>query len=134
MFEPAFSVMAMERATDEDRDRIRQAFGRLERSARTGSPTADDDIAFHLAILQTTRNPLVIRIGETIFQLFRPSISVSMKHIVSRAVQDHRRIFEAFCSGDPARLRLAVFQSYDGWKESLNREKGWVAPPSGARA
>jgi len=134
MFEPAFSVMAMERATDDDRDRIRQALGGLERSARTGSPTADDDIAFHLAILQTTRNPLVIRIGETIFQLFRPSISVSMKHIVSRAVQDHRRIFEAFCSSDPARLRLAVFQSYDGWKESLNREKGWVAPPSGARA
>jgi len=134
MFEPAFAVMAMERATDEDRDRIRQALGRLERSARAGSPTADDDIAFHLAILQTTRNPLVIRIGETIFQLFRPSISVSMKHIASRAVQDHRRIFDAFCSGDPARLREAVFKSYDGWKESLNREKRWGAPPSGARA
>jgi GntR family transcriptional repressor for pyruvate dehydrogenase complex len=133
MFEPAFSVMAMERATDEDRDRIRQALGRLERSVRSGSPAVDDDIAFHLAILQATRNPLVTRIGETIFQLFRPSISVSMKHIASRAVQDHRRIFEAFCSGDPARLRLAVFQSYDGWKESLHREKQRVAPPSGAR-
>ena len=57
-----------------------------------------------------------------------------MKHIAFRAVQDHRRIFEAFCSGDPARLCLAAFKSYDGWKESLNREKGWVAPPSGARA
>ena len=134
MFEPAFSVMAMERATDEDRNRIRKALGRLERSVRAGSPTADDDIAFHLAILQTTRNPLVIRIGETIFQLFRPSISVSMKHIASRAVQDHRRIFEAFCSGDPVRLRVAVFKSYDGWKESLNREKGCVVPPPGEGA
>lgn len=133
MFEPAFSVMAMERATDKDRDRVRQALERLERSVRSGSPAADDDIAFHLAILQATRNPLVTRIGETIFQLFTPSINVSMKHIASRAVQDHRRIFETFCSGDPARLRSAAFRSYDGWTESLHREKKGAAPPSGER-
>jgi GntR family transcriptional regulator, transcriptional repressor for pyruvate dehydrogenase complex len=124
MFEPAFAVMAMERATDDDRDRIRHAMERLERSVQSGSPVAEEDIAFHLAMLQATKNPLVTRIGETIFQLFQASISVSMTHIADRAVQDHRRIFEAFCSRDPDRLRAAVLQSYDGWKESLYREKG----------
>lgn len=121
MFEPAFSVMAMERATAEDHERIRRAMERLERSVRSGTPGADDDIAFHLAILKATKNPLVIRIGETIFQLFKPSISVSMQHIARRAVQDHRRIFDAFRSGDAAQLRAAVVKSYDGWKESLYR-------------
>jgi GntR family transcriptional repressor for pyruvate dehydrogenase complex len=123
MFEPAFSVMAMERATDEDRERIREAMERLERSVQSGSPVAEEDIAFHLAILKATKNPLVTRIGETIFQLFQPSINVSMTHIAARAVQDHRRIFEALCSGDPARLRAAVLKSYDGWKESLYKRQ-----------
>jgi len=78
-------------------------------------------MSLHLAILKATKNPLVIRIGETIFQLFKPSISVSMQYIAPRAVQDHRRIFDAFRSGDPAQLRAAVVKSYDGWKESLYR-------------
>jgi GntR family transcriptional repressor for pyruvate dehydrogenase complex len=121
MFEPAYSVMAMERATADDHEHIRSAMERLERSVRAGRPTADEDIAFHLAILRATKNPLVIRIGETIFQLFQPSISVSMRHIAPRAVEDHRRIFDAFRSGDAGRLRTAVLKSYDGWKESLYR-------------
>ena len=121
MFEPAYAVMAMERATAEDQERIRRAMERLERAVQSGTPAAEDDIAFHLAILKATKNPLVIRIGETIFQLFKPSISVSMQHIAPRAVQDHRRIFDAFRSGDAAQLRTAVLKSYDGWKESLLR-------------
>src|SRR5512136_630195 len=132
MFEPAAAVMAMERATEEDREDIQRAMERLERAVAVGNPTVDDDIAFHVAILNATKNPLVIRIGETIFQLFKPSISVSMQHIANRAVQDHRRIFDAFRSGNAAQLRTAVLQSYDGWKESLYRvREGTGRPPLG---
>jgi GntR family transcriptional regulator, transcriptional repressor for pyruvate dehydrogenase complex len=121
MFEPAFTVMAMRRATDEDLARIGKALERLEASVRSRTQVAEDDLAFHLAILRATGNRLVVRIGETIFQLFEPSISISMQHIPERAVQDHRRIYEALCARDEARLREAVLQSYDGWKESLHR-------------
>jgi len=122
MFEPAFVVMAAQRATGEDLDRIRNAMERLESSVQAGTQVPEDDIAFHLAILQATKNPLVIRIGETIFQLFKPSISISMKNIPERAIKDHRRIFEAFYSKDEALLREAVLISYEGWKESLYRK------------
>jgi GntR family transcriptional repressor for pyruvate dehydrogenase complex len=121
MFEPAFTVMAMRRATDEDLARIGKALERLEASVRSRTQVAEDDLAFHLAILRATGNRLVVRIGETIFQLFEPSISISMQHIPERAVQDHRRIYEALCARDEVRLREAVLQSYDGWKESLHR-------------
>lgn len=121
MFEPAFAVMAMQRATDEDLAQIAKALERLEASVRSGTQVAEDDLAFHLAILRATGNRLVVRIGETIFQLFEPSISISMQHIPERAVEDHRRIYEALCARDEARLREAVLQSYDGWKESLHR-------------
>jgi GntR family transcriptional regulator, transcriptional repressor for pyruvate dehydrogenase complex len=126
MFEPAFSVMAMRRATEEDRARIRTAVEGLESSVRAGTQAAEKDIAFHLAILHATKNPLVIRIGETLFQLFKPSIAVSMQQIPERAILDHRRVFEAFLSGDETRLREAVVQSYEGWKVSL------FAKPAGA--
>lgn len=132
MFEPAFCLMAMERATDEDRARIRGAVERLEAAVAAGSPTAADDLAFHLAILQATRNPLVIRIGETIFQLFTPSIDISMRHIAERAVRDHRRILEAFCARDGERLRGAVLESYAGWRESLSRAPAGGEAPGGA--
>jgi GntR family transcriptional repressor for pyruvate dehydrogenase complex len=122
MFEPAFSVMAMERATEEDRERIKKTLEEFEVSIKAGKQVTEDDIAFHLAILHTTRNPLVIKIGETIFQLFKPSISISMKNISEIALKDHKRIFEAFCKKDEAKLRKAILKSYEGWKRSLYRK------------
>jgi GntR family transcriptional repressor for pyruvate dehydrogenase complex len=122
MFEPAYSVMAMERATEEDIARIRKTLEKFEDSIKAGTQVAEDDIAFHLAILRTTRNPLVIKIGETIFQLFKSSISISMKNIPGIALKDHKRIFEAFCKKDEVRLRKAILKSYEGWKRSLYRK------------
>ena len=122
MFEPAFSVMAMERATEEDIGKIRKRLEEFEASIRSGTQVAEDDIAFHLAILHATKNPLVIKIGETIFQLFKSSISVSMKNIPQIALKDHKRIFEAFCGRDEAKLRKAILKGYEGWKRSLYRK------------
>ena len=124
MFEPAYSVMAMERATGADLEEIRETLERFERAIAKGTQTAEDDIAFHLAILRATRNPLVIRIGETIFQLFKPSISLSMRTIPKIALRDHRRIFQAFLKKDEKELRQAILKSYEGWKRSLYRKQG----------
>ena len=121
MFEPAYSIMAMERATQEDIERIKQAIRRLETAIKNGSPEAEDDIAFHKAILQSTHNSLVIKIGETILQLFKPSISTSMKTIPEIALRDHRRIFKAFCEKNEEKLRKAILKSFEGWKKSLYR-------------
>jgi len=119
MFEPAFNVMAMKRATEEDIERIRKTIENFELSIRAGAQTAEDDLAFHIAILHTTNNPLVIKIGETIFQLFKASISVSMKNIPEVALKDHKRIFKAFCEKDEEKLREATLKSFEGWKKSL---------------
>lgn len=122
MFEPAFTIMAMERATNEDMERIKKTFERFESSIQAGTQAAEEDISFHIEILHTTKNPLVILIGETIFQLFKPSISISMKSIPEIALKDHKRILEAFCKKDEVLLRKAVLKSYEGWKRSLYRK------------
>jgi GntR family transcriptional repressor for pyruvate dehydrogenase complex len=122
MFEPAYTVMAMKRATREDTVRVEEAVENLQASIRSGAPIAEDDLSFHVAVLKATRNPLVIRIGETIMQLFRASIARSMKTIPETALRDHRRILEAFREKDEEALRKAILKSFEGWKKSLYGE------------
>lgn len=119
MFEPAYTVMAMQRATDEDVARIGAAVERLERAVGRGTPQAEDDLVFHQAILEATHNPLVVRIGESIMQLYESSIGRSMKIIPDIAVADHRAIYEAFCNKDEAGVRAAIERSSERWKICL---------------
>jgi GntR family transcriptional repressor for pyruvate dehydrogenase complex len=122
MFEPAFTLMAMEQATEEDIEHIRESVERFEEKIAKGTQHAEDDLAFHYAILQSTHNPFVIRIGETVLQLFKASITRSMRTIPDIALRDHKQIFAAFCEKDEQKLREAIIASFEGWKQSLNME------------
>lgn len=119
MFEPAYTVMAMHRATDEDVGHIGAAVERLERAVRRGTQQAEDDLAFHQAILDATHNPLVVRIGETLMQLYESSIGTSMKLIPDIALADHRAIYEAFRAKDEAAVREAIVRSSERWRTCL---------------
>lgn len=121
VFEPAYVQLAMENATQEDKQMIRIAAASLEEKVRLNTQTAKDDIAFHEAILNATHNPLVIRIGRTILQLFEASIQKSMMSIPQQAISDHTYIIEAFESKDPNLLHKAVITSFEGWKKMLNK-------------
>jgi len=123
VFEPAFTVMAMNRASDKEIQSIRKTVERFEESIKRGIQKADDDLAFHLAILRATHNPFVIRIGETIFQLFKSSINMSMRTIPEVALRDHKRIFKAFVDKDEDKLVEAVVASFEGWKMSLKKDQ-----------
>jgi GntR family transcriptional repressor for pyruvate dehydrogenase complex len=123
MFEPAYTVMAMNRATQEDLDRIEDTIDDLEDAIQHHRQTAREDLAFHLEILRSTRNPLVIRVGETILELFRISIGYAVTRHPEIALRNHRRIFEAFCEKDEHKLREAIVVSFEGWKVGLTLAK-----------
>jgi GntR family transcriptional repressor for pyruvate dehydrogenase complex len=120
MFEPAYSLMAMERATAEDLRAIEATVERFESVIITGTQTAEDDIAFHRAILRATHNPFVIRIGDTILNLFKASIRRSMREIPKTALHDHKLILDAFKAKNPDALQGAIVASFAGWRQSLN--------------
>ena len=119
MFEPGYTLMAMERATEEDIENIRETLERFEKVIEQGMPTAENDLAFHRAILQSTHNPFVIRTGMTILQLFRASIDRSVRDHPQVALQDHKRIFTAFCEKDAQKLREAIIKNFERWEAFL---------------
>lgn len=119
MFEPAYTLMAMQQATNEDRERICATIDSFDAAITENRQSAEDDLAFHLAILESTHNKFVITIGKTILQLFHSSISRSMKVVPGVALENHRRIFDEFCRKDEQKLNEAVLKSFEGWARGL---------------
>lgn len=123
LLEPSYTALAQKKASEADIERLEKAVERLEDNIARGSQTVEDDLAFHRIILETTRNPYMIAIGQTILELFRGSIARSMQEIPIVAATDHRVILEAFRSRDPVRLQRAVEASYEGWSRSLKAQE-----------
>ena len=119
--EPAYTLLAMQKATPEDLEKIRATIDNLEYKIQTNSQTAKDDLAFHIAILEATHNSYMIRIGKTVLQLFEASIQKSMYNIPGQALIDHRQILDAFEKKDEKALYDAVIKSFIGWDQMLRR-------------
>ena len=115
IFEPEYSVLAMRRATDEDRANILAAKQRFEALAREDRQRGRDDVAFHRSILNATHNPYIIRIGEMILQILLQSIDKGCTNAKESSIRDHERIYNAFISGDETELRRAVIDSFEYW-------------------
>lgn len=122
VFEPGYTLLARQNATEEDLANIEQALLRFEDLVARGVHTGEDDLLFHIAILEATHNPYVIRVGRMILKLFMGSISRSVRIVPQQAVGDHRRIYEAFMAKDAGRLHSAVLESFQGWKQNQPTE------------
>ncbi len=128
MFEEAYTVMAMDRATSEDISRIASTVEDLELAIAENRQTVIEDLAFHMEILRSTHNPLVIRVGETIMELFKASIGYSVKHHPEIALRDHKKILEAFCQQNKPKLREVIQGSFEAWKHGLEAVHSEAAP------
>jgi GntR family transcriptional regulator, transcriptional repressor for pyruvate dehydrogenase complex len=119
MFETAFSVIAMHKATDDDRAKIKQTIIELEQKIASGIYEEKYDIAFHMAILKATHNYYVIRVGETIYELFKASIRKSVSKTPEWVLDDHKKIFTYFCSKNERKLREAIASSIERWRYNI---------------
>lgn len=119
MFEPAYTLQAMERATPEDHVIIRHAIEDMETAIGKGEQTARHDVAFHRAILHATHNPMTVRVGETLLQLIEAALETSMQSLPEIALKDHKAIYAAFQAGDAQGVREAIEVSSKSWETNL---------------
>lgn len=119
MFEPAYTVQAMQNATADDRAHIRESITAMEVAISNGEQTACHDVAFHRAVLYATHNPMTIRVGETLLQLIEAALETSMQTLPEVALKDHKAIYAAFENGDEAEVKAAIEVSSESWETNL---------------
>ncbi|KJZ15519.1 GntR family transcriptional regulator [Halomonas sp. S2151] len=124
MFEPAYTLQAMDNATPEDHEAIGAAIDALEAAIANDEQTACHDTAFHRAILAATHNPMTIRVGETLIQLVEAGLETSMQTLPEVALKDHKAIYAAFQAGDETAVRAAIEVSSQSWETTLTYLEG----------
>ena len=118
-FERMVIELAVNNKQDEDCARLREHLD-LQREAISTSDDStwtDLDIGFHVKILEMTRNPFMIDIGMTVYELYR-----NLKHKLAgpedrtNTMQTHHLYLEIICSPKPElfeELRRKISSNYE---------------------
>lgn len=122
LLEVAVVQLAAERRNEEDLLRMEGALRSSE-----GEPNravyVDADLAFHNALVDATRNPVLRTVSDSIRRLMANSREVSFrgpKDGVGRALQAHREIYERVKARDVEGARLAMVSHLDQTQEDLD--------------
>ena len=116
MFEPAYSLLAMENQQPEDIEIIQSTIDAFGVALKSGTLTVDHDMAFHRAVLEATHNNFVIKIGKVILELFVASVKDGLFDEPKRSLYHHERILDALVKRDDAVLRETISHSVQWWK------------------
>ncbi|MCJ7685243.1 MAG: FadR family transcriptional regulator [Desulfobacteraceae bacterium] len=112
--ETGMGVLAIDRATKEDIQKVRQALENLERSHRNKEIGHKEDVQFHLRLAESSHNSIYIHILYTVLNLFEKATflyrsSLSIRPDFTGIIMDqHLKIYNAFIAKDPERLTRAI--------------------------
>jgi len=121
-----YCQLAAAKADEEDWERIEKAAQVWEAYALSSRRDIEQltrlDLDFHFTILDATRNPLVIKIGRTVEELFFASIRNTLSEIegLEWGVEGHRGIIRALRGGDPEEIRRVVASSLAYWGREVS--------------
>lgn len=109
IIEPAASALAAERASEEDLAAIGAAMEGIEREARGSPAQIRADVAFHMHLLEASRNPMLRSVGALIQSALEITFSISWRTVMAEdAVMQHRAVFEAVKAKKPEDAFLAM--------------------------
>jgi GntR family transcriptional repressor for pyruvate dehydrogenase complex len=129
--ETVAAQFAAERATAEDRARLRRAYSTMLRMRAKGDTLADAeaDADFHLAITEASHNVALIHVMRGIHGLLRASmrhawdVMYAEPHSVRALHGQHRALLDAVVGGDPGRARQAAQLHLEYVRQSLEQRR-----------
>ena len=106
------------RATDEDRQAIRQRFDDMVRFQVRNDPelSAQADARFHLAIAEASHNAVLLQMMRSVFELLRATVTDSrqrmytLQHTQDQLTAQHQALMEAILRSDAEAARTTVWQ------------------------
>lgn len=111
LFEVGIVRRAAENSTAEDAERMRAALARQERYFQTEPDKfVEADIAFHIAIAETTKNPIFVAVSQAMLRWLKQFHSniVRLDGKEPVTMTEHRRIFERIVARDPDGAAFAM--------------------------
>ncbi len=113
--ESGATELAAMRRTDEDLAMIQTQLDAMQTSIDRGDPGVDEDVAFHRAIVEATKNPFFRDLSDFLDRRVRAFIRAARSNTarrqgsLTRSVQEeHQAIFDAIRDKDAPRARLAA--------------------------
>jgi DNA-binding FadR family transcriptional regulator len=108
--------LAAKRRTAADLATLRAAIDNSRRSLRRGRNLADDDEAFHLALIAAARNPILTRIAKSLYLMTR-SVRRAYFAVPGNAdysIEEHVRILESVEKRNSTRAARLMRKHYAG--------------------
>lgn len=118
--EAAYTELAIDQATEEDKEQISQALETFREKLHQGALSSEDDLAFHSQVLKATHNSFMISLGSALNELFRESIGVSIQTNPHLALADHEKICDAIQRRDKSAAREAISGSAERWARTIS--------------
>jgi GntR family transcriptional regulator, transcriptional repressor for pyruvate dehydrogenase complex len=128
LIQAGYCQLASHKATDRDYWHIEQAMQAWETYARLPDRDVDQltrlDLDFHYAILEATHNPLVIKIGRTVEEIFFASIRTTLSKMgaLEWGIEGHRQILDALKTKDDAKIHCVVLSSLGFWGKEVETQ------------
>ncbi|MBT3308812.1 MAG: FCD domain-containing protein [Gammaproteobacteria bacterium] len=116
------------RATDQDRQQIREAYEKMVALHQTGGDPLEEakaDAAFHLSITEASHNVVTLHVMRSLVSILHDSIKnnldklYTIPRVSEPLTNQHRNLMEAVIAGDPERARLAAQEHLVFVEESL---------------
>lgn len=101
------ALLAAERATPEDIQRLEEILAAMEEEYVEGRLGIEEDVAFHMGLAYATKNPVQVYIMRSFHDLLHFGIEENLRHLWEDPAnlpiiqQQHRRIFQAIKDHDP---------------------------------
>lgn len=117
--------LAAERRTTQDLAKMARCLKKIEPARKPFAEALEADLAFHRAIAEATRNPLIIEFMKFLQPHLNDAIalarttSAKSTRTETEAYREHLSIYEAIAAKDPRRARRAVRAVLNGSLQRL---------------
>jgi GntR family transcriptional repressor for pyruvate dehydrogenase complex len=121
ILEVEIARLAAERATDADKELLRESLRREAKILHQPRAYVEQDLRFHELLAQATHNEVLSILLNALGELLRESrrVTIEAPGVAQLSWQGHRRIFEAVRDSDEAGAREAMRQHLTMVRDSL---------------
>lgn len=109
--------LAAEKHRPEHLEKIKKALAEMEEDLVTGNTGEQADLRFHFSIAESTGNPLLIMLMNTIHEAMNQTLRAtrrlwlaSTSGTTQRLFEEHQEIYNAICARDKEKAREIMYQ------------------------